>query len=157
MYLLNNYILSIKHVVIKKNRKITKFLLVGGSAALINLALVYALIDIVGLDTFLLRNIVNIIAMILSTAYAFILNRRWTWHKTPKTNGIKLIKQYIFYNFITLGGIVIRIILFALLDYAGLYHIFNVAIGISTAAIFNFKMYDKHIFQEEQYYGSKKL
>ena len=140
-----------------QSRKIQKFIFVGGSAAVINIALVYALIDIGGLDTFLLRNIVNILAMIISTAYAFILNRRWTWHKAPKTSGIKLIKQYIFYNFITLGGIMIRIVLFALLDLAGLNHIFNVAIGISTAAIFNFKMYDKHIFQEEQYYGSKKI
>jgi dolichol-phosphate mannosyltransferase len=140
-----------------KSTKILKFLAVGGSAAVINLALVYALIDISGLDTFLLRNIVNIFAMVISTACAFVLNRRWTWHNIPKRNGNKLIKQYIFYNFITLGGIMIRIILFALLDLLGLYHLFNVAIGISLAAIFNFKMYDKHIFQEENYYGSKRI
>lgn len=140
-----------------KSNKLLKFLTVGGSAAVINLALVYALIDIGGLDTYFLRNIVNILVMVISTAYAFVLNRRWTWHSAPKKNGSNLIRQYIFYNFITLGGIIIRIILFALLDLAGLYHLLNVAIGISVAAIFNFKMYNKHIFQEGHTYEAKEI
>lgn len=138
-----------KQLLIKEYKKIKNFMLVGSSAAIINLGLVYFLIDICGLDTYVLRNIVNVVTMAISTCYAFYLNRIWTWSSTPQKHGRRLLKQYLLYNFITLGGIIIRIVLFALLDIQGVYHMFNVAFGIGIAAIFNFIMYDKHIFRKE--------
>lgn len=147
----------LKNFTIKKSKKFTKFFLIGVSAAFINLLLVYVLIELFGFDTFVFRNLVNIVAMLFSTTYAFMLNRRWTWYSIPKKSGNKLIMQYLLYIFISSFSILIRIVLFAILDFIGLYHLINVTFGIGIASVFNYLMYNKYVFRRGTNYECKIL
>lgn len=134
-----------------------KFATVGTSAAILNLALIFILVDLAGLETAVLRNVANVIAVLISTAYAFFINRRWTWNQAVVKTGGRLVWQYFLYNFITLTAITMRIILFAILDYFGVYYLLNVALGIGLVAVFNFLMYDKYVFGKEHTVGNKNI
>jgi putative flippase GtrA len=74
------------------NRRILKFILVGGSATILNLALMYLLVGKLGFDTTSLKNLANFIAVLISSVYAFSFHRSVTWgdlredmvHNIPK-------------------------------------------------------------------------
>ena len=55
--------------------KISKFLMGGGFAALLNLSLIYGLITLLGWDTPLLRNLANLVAIELSLIASFFIYR----------------------------------------------------------------------------------
>lgn len=128
---------------------IWRFVSVGVTAALFNLFLVFMLVGLLGFNSYILKNASNFIAMLVSMTFAFFLNRRWTWgHITNKT-GFALFIQYMLYNSLTLIALGCRTLLFALLEYLGIFYLLNVTLGIGIAAIINFIMYDKHVFREE--------
>ena len=133
-----------------RSDKLKRFLIIGTTAALLNLLLIYIMISILKFDSYVLRNISNILAMVVSMTFAFILNRCWTWRHIPYKTGGDLFTQYILYNSLTLIGLGFRALLFALLEYLGIFYLLNVSLGIGFAAIINFIMYDKHVFRKEQ-------
>lgn len=137
--------------------RIKKFLIVGGSAAIVNLAAMSLLVEILGFKTYLLKNIANMTSIEISIFYNFVFQRLWTWNDTPKKDGKNLMGQFFLFNSAALAGILIRIALFALLDLTGLYYLFNVAFGIGVAASIDFILYDKIVFRRGALYEKKSL
>jgi dolichol-phosphate mannosyltransferase len=60
-------------------QKVFKFLLGGGVAAVINLILIFVLIDLLGFNTPALRNIANLVSIELSLLASFFIYRVWVW------------------------------------------------------------------------------
>ncbi len=61
-------------------KRVQKFVLVGGSAAVVNLGLMTFLVEYLGFDGYYLKNLANIISMEISIVYAFI----WLYPGFPK-------------------------------------------------------------------------
>ncbi len=129
------------------NERLKRFLFVGSSAAIVNFALMIFFVEVLSFNTYVLRNIANAISIEVSVFYNFLLSRFWTWGDAPKRQGKGLVSQFILFNLAALTGIIIRIIVFAVLDKLGVFYIVNVFLGISIAAIIDFILYDKLIFR----------
>jgi len=125
-----------------------KFVLVSGSAVALNLLLLYLLVTYCGLDNPLGENIANVISMEIAIIYNFFMSRWITWGDRQKERGLQLLIQLVKFN-VTIGiTILFRIVLFFLLQLAGLHYMVNAAIGIAVSALFNFVVYDTLIFKK---------
>jgi dolichol-phosphate mannosyltransferase len=131
----------------KYNERITKFLIVGCSAALVNFLLITIFIELLGFKSYFLKNLANILAIEMSAIYNFSISRVWTWKDAPRKQGKSLVGQFIYFNGVLLAGIVVRVILFAVFEKWGLFYLLNVAIGIGIAACIDFVLYDKFVFK----------
>lgn len=134
-------------------KKILKFIVAGGTAALINLVFLYLLVNKLGLKSKIQKNIANALAMEISIIYNFFVNRGWTWDNVSKKYGNNLVKQIFLFHIVVGFSIILRLILFPVLQYFNVKYLFNAGIGIGIGAIINFIFYDKFIFKE--YKGSK--
>jgi len=129
------------------NERIMKFLIVGCSAVLVNFLLMTIFIELLGFKSYFLKNLANILAIEMSAVYNFSISRVWTWKDAPRKQGKSLVGQFISFNLALLAGIVIRVILFAVLEKWGLFYLLNVAIGIGLAACIDFVLYDRFVFK----------
>lgn len=139
------------------SQRIKKFLIVGFSAALVNLLFMTFFVEIMGFKSFYLKNLANILAIEISILYNFVLSRRWTWSDAPLKQGKVLLAQVGSFHVAALMGIVLRVILFAAMEKWGLFYLVNVAFGIGVAAVINFFIYDKFVFKREVAYEGKSL
>jgi len=127
-----------------------RFLLVSGSAVILNLILLYLLVNFFMLNTPLGENIANVASMEIAVIYNFFMSRWITWGDRHKEKGVHLLLQLLKFH-VTIGiTIIFRIILFFLLQLAGLHYMLNAAIGIALAALFNFVVYDALIFKSKE-------
>lgn len=135
----------------KLNERLKRFLIVGLSAAIVNFALMIFFVEVLSFNTYILKNIANAISIEVSVFFNFRLSRIWTWGDTPKRQGKGLVSQFIFFNLAASTGILVRVIIFAILDKIGVYYLINVFFGIGVASIVNFILYDKLIFRRVKY------
>ncbi|MBW2096826.1 MAG: GtrA family protein [Deltaproteobacteria bacterium] len=129
--------------------RIRKFLIVGFSAAALNLGLMMLFVELLGFTSFSLKNIANILSMEISIAFNFTLSRLWTWDDAPKRQGRGLAGQFIAFNLAALTGVGIRTLLFPSLELLGIHYILNVCLGIGTAAVIDFILYDRIVFRRK--------
>lgn len=130
-------------------RKLTigKFLVVSGSAVVLNLLLLFLMVRYLGFNSPLGENLANALSMELSIVYNFFMSRLFTWSDRLKESGKRLFLQIVGFH-VTIGAtILLRIFLFWLLQQLGVFYLLNAAIGIGLAAIFNFIVYDTMIFK----------
>ena len=130
-------------------KRVRKFILVGGTAAAVNLVLMALFVELLYFRSYFLKNVANVISMELSIVYAFICNRFWTWHDAERKKGKMFLVQFLFFNLAALLGVLIRFGLFAFFECYGLYYLINVALGIGVAAIIDFILYDKIVFRRK--------
>jgi dolichol-phosphate mannosyltransferase len=127
--------------------KILKFLIGGGIATLINLLLVFTLIDVIGLNTPTLRNIANIMAIELSLLSSFFIYRTWVWPGGNWTIKEVLLRQIPLYHIAASTAILARIFLvFPILDWLGVNYIINTLIGVVVNATLNYWISDRLVF-----------
>jgi putative flippase GtrA len=127
--------------------RVVRFCVVGGIAAVINLAVMYGFVDVMAFDTFVLRNIANGLSLACGMSAAFILNRAWTWSDAKRETGIALVRQFLMFCSSAALGIALRIGTFALMDYFwGIPYLINVTLGIGLAASVDFILYDRIVF-----------
>jgi len=131
------------------HERIKRFLITGGSVALVNFLVITILIELLGFNSYFLKNLANILAIEISAFYNFLISRQWTWIDAPKKQGKGLFAQFISFNLAALTGIGFRIVLFPILDNLGVFYLLNVALGIGIAACIGFFLYDKLVFRRE--------
>lgn len=128
--------------------RILLFLLGGGSAAIVNLALVYVGISLLGLGSDLQQNYVNLVAMEISLVYSFLVYRAFVWRiKTWDTAQIFL-RQLPLYHLSAGTGVLARALLFPLLQFLGVHYLLNVTLGILIGAAINYVLTDNFVFNE---------
>ncbi|MFC1901899.1 GtrA family protein [Chloroflexota bacterium] len=131
----------------RKKKRLAKFILVSGSAVLINLLLLHLMVRYLGMNSALGENIANIISMELGIIYNFFLSRAITWQDRQREYGRRLFVQLVKFQVAIGITILMRVGLFALLQWLGVFYLVNAAIGIALAAGFNFVMYDTLVFK----------
>ena len=129
------------------NERVIRFLIVGTSAAIVNIALMIFFVELLSFKTYILKNIANVLSMEVSVFYNFLLSRIWTWGDVPKKQGKGIVLQFISFNLAALTGILTRVTIFAILDNLGVYYLINVFLGIGSATVLDFILYDKLIFR----------
>ncbi len=131
------------------NKRLKRFIIIGSSAAAVNFLAMILFVEVFAFNTYVLKNLANCVSIEISVLYNFLCCRTWTWSDAPKRQGVGLLAQFAFFNLAALGSILIRVIIFAILDKAGVHYLLNVFIGIVVTAIMNFFLYDKLIFRRE--------
>ena len=127
---------------------IGKFLIVSGSAVVLNLLLLFLMVRYLGFSSQLGENVANATSMELSIIYNFFMSRAITWADRHKEYGKGLFIQMLKFH-LTIGiTILFRLALFPILQLFGMFYILNAAIGIAIAAGFNFVIYDTLVFKK---------
>ncbi|MGD1940472.1 MAG: glycosyltransferase [Leptolyngbyaceae cyanobacterium] len=127
--------------------KISKFLMGGGFAALLNLSLIYGLITLLGWDTPLLRNLANLVAIELSLIASFFIYRIWVWPGGSWHLKRLLLEQLPLYHFSAGAALLLRVlVIFPVLDRLGVNYLFNTLIGVAVGATINYVLSDRLVF-----------
>jgi dolichol-phosphate mannosyltransferase len=127
--------------------RVRKFLLVGASAALVNLSVMVFFVEVLGFKTYLLKNLANVLSIEISIIFNFALSRAWTWGDVPAKKGRNLAGQCVSFHAANLIGLITRAVLFAVLESAGVYYILNMILGVGIAASMSFVLYDRIVFK----------
>ncbi len=134
--------------IIQRRFTIIKFLAVGGSAVILCLLTLFILVNYLGFNTRLGENVANAISMELSIIYNFFMSRAITWRDRYKESGGSLVIQMLKFHLALGISIVMRLVLFAALQFLDVFYIINAAIGMALAATFNFVAYDTMVFKK---------
>jgi dolichol-phosphate mannosyltransferase len=132
------------------SKKILKFLIGGGIAALFNLILIFVMIEWLGWNSPLLRNISNTVAIELSLLLSFFIYRLWVW-----TGGVWNIKEVIFkqiplYHLSAGSAVILRVfVLFPILDWLKVDYKINTLIGVLLSASLNYIISDRLVFKNQ--------
>lgn len=128
--------------------KILRFLLGGGVAAAFNLILMVLLIEQLGFNTPLLRNLSNLIAIELSLLLSFFIYRIWVWPGGVWTIQEVLFRQIPLYHLSAGSAVALRVFLvFPLLDWLGVNYGINTLLGILLSASLNYLISDRLVFK----------
>ena len=125
-----------------------KFLIVSGSAVILNFLLLFLMVEYLGFETPLGENVANAISMELSIIYNFFMSRAITWGDRYKEKGSRLLIQIVKFHIAIGITVLFRLVLFPILQRFGVFYMYNAAIGIALVAVFNFAVYDTLIFKK---------
>lgn len=117
-----------------------KFGLVGGLVALIGSALLYALVDLLGVE----KNIAYFVQAVISLQLNFNLNDRFTWADRRQQRGYW--SRWLKYHTARILSVVFNQILFALLTLLGVHYMLALVVGIVVAIALNYFMSDRFVF-----------
>ncbi len=126
----------------RRNEKLIKFCLVGGSGVIINLGILWLLTEFANIHYM----VSSIIAIELSVIWNFTFNNIWTFRKTGKRS---LADKILKFHLISLGGMIINWgFLVILTKYAGLYYLISNIIGIGLATAWNYLLNKNHTWKD---------
>ncbi len=128
--------------------RVSLFLVLGVSAALLNLALAYAGVDLLGFDSRLQQNYVNVVTMEISLVYSFFVYRAFVWKIRNRDLGQIFLRQLPLYHLSAGSGVLARIALFPVLQALGVHYLLNVATGILLGAAVNYVLSDRFVFKD---------
>ena len=132
-------------------QRVVKFLFGGGVSAAFNLLLIYLLIEWLGFNTPLMRNVANIIAIELSLIFSFFIYRIWVWPGGVWRLQEVLLKQLPLYHLSAGTAVLMRIfIVFPLLDMWGVSYSVNTLVGVLLSAILNYIISDRLVFKTKE-------
>ena len=132
-------------------QRVVKFLFGGGVAAAVNLLLIYILIERLGFDTAMLRNVANIIAIELSLILSFFIYRIWVWPGGVWRISSVLFKQLPLYHLSAGTAVLLRVlIVFPVLDKLGVDYGINTLIGVLLSAVTNYLISHKKMKSERR-------
>lgn len=128
--------------------RILLFLVGGGSAAIVNLVLAYIGVDLLGFSSELQQNYVNLVAMEISLVYSFFVYRAFVWRIKTWDKAQILLRQLPLYHLSAGAAVVVRTLLFPLLQLLGVYYLSNIALGILVGAAMNYVLIDNFVFKD---------
>ncbi len=132
-------------------QRLVKFLFGGGVAAAVNLLLIFVLIEWLGFETPLLRNIANIISIELSLILSFFIYRIWVWPGGEWNISSVLFKQLPLYHLSAGAAVLLRVfVVFPLLNNWGVDYGINTLIGVLLSAVINYLISDRLVFEQKE-------
>jgi dolichol-phosphate mannosyltransferase len=126
--------------------RILRFLIGGGSAATLNLALAYFGVEILGFSSELQQNFVNLVAMETSLLYSFFIYRAFVWRDKTSSVSRILLRQIPLYHMSAGAALLSRALLFPVLQALGLYYLANILLGIMAGAALNYFLSNRYVF-----------
>lgn len=125
--------------------RIGRFLLSGGTAALVNLLMLHGLVTLAGMRGGWREDLANLLALELSALVQFTLCRHWVWRNASQASLWRELLTFHGAIALTATG---RTLLFSVLRLAGLHYLPNAVLGIGLAAVANFLLYEKVVFRK---------
>lgn len=130
------------------SHKVIKFLFGGGLAALINILLMFVLIEILGFDTDFLENIANVISIEISLLASFFIYRAWVWPGGNWEFRDIILRQIPLYHVSAGAALILRIfLLFPFLNWLGVNYAVNTLVGVFLSASLNYLISDRFVFK----------
>lgn len=130
-------------------QRVFRFLVGGGVALSFNILLISFMIELLGLNTHILRNAANAVSIELSLLFSFFVYRTWVWPVHNSTFQEILLRQIPLYHLSAGAAIGSRIlIVFPLLDWLGVHYVINTLIGVSLGATINYMLSDRFVFSD---------
>jgi putative flippase GtrA len=127
--------------------RFTCFLLLGGTAASVNLRMMHFLVNIFTWGTPVWKNRANTNSMEVSLLSGFIVYRTCVWGDEGERFHTKIGNQLLRYHGAPVSVSLVRfLILFPRLDWAGLHHLTNALNGIPVGCIINHFISAKFVF-----------
>ncbi|MEQ9672359.1 GtrA family protein [Coleofasciculus sp. G2-EDA-02] len=129
--------------------KIVRFLFCGGITAAFNVILIYILIEGLGLNTPVLRNFANVLAIEVSLIFTFFVYKIWVW--SGGTWRLRDVLGREIPLFHISSGIAISLrsfLIFPIVDWLGVHYVINTLMGILIGSILNYFACDKIIFKK---------
>lgn len=133
---------------VHRPERILLFLIGGGSAAALNLALVYAGVEFVGMRSDLQQNVLNVAAMEISLVYSFVVYRTLVWRDRTAGLARVLLRQLPLYHLSAGAGVLSRIVAFPLLQALSVHYLPNTLIGILIGSAVNYALSNRYVFAE---------
>ena len=131
--------------------RVVKFLLGGGFAAGLNLALIFLLVDKFGFDSATLRNLANILSMEMSLVASFFIYRIWVWPGGSWQLKSLFLKQLPLYHLSAGLALLLRtLLIFPILDWWGINYLINTLIGVLVSASINYVLSDSLVFKKTE-------
>jgi dolichol-phosphate mannosyltransferase len=125
-----------------------RYLICGAVTAVFNVLLIYIMIESLGLNTPVLRNIANVSSIEISLIFSFFVYKIWVWSGGSWTVKRVLLYQIPLYHISAGISVIARsLILFPILDWLGVNYSINTLIGIIVGAVLNYKISDKLVFR----------
>lgn len=130
--------------------RVSKFILGGGLAAAFNLLLIYLMIERLGFNTPVLRNVANVVSIEISLLFSFFIYRIWVWPGGSWTVRSVLLRQLPLYHLSAGAAVITRIFfIFPLLDWLKINYAINTLIGVLVSATINYLISDKLVFRTQ--------
>ncbi|WP_375514625.1 glycosyltransferase [uncultured Nostoc sp.] len=128
--------------------KIFKFFIGGSLAAALNLLLIFLLIEKLGFNTPILRNIANIVTIEISLVFSFFIYRTWVWAGGIWNLREVFLRQLPLYHVSAGVAVIIRILfIFPILDWLKVNYAINTVIGALLSASINYLISDSFVFK----------
>ena len=130
--------------------KVLRFLLCGAVTAAFNVVLIYALIEGLNLNTPVLRNLANVVALEISVIFSFFVYKAWVWSSST-WNYKEVIRREIPLFHLSMGvAIAVRsFILFPIFDWLSIHYTINTLIGILLGSIINYLACERVVFKRK--------
>ena len=128
-------------------QRIFRFLVGGGVTLVFIVLLISIMIDLLGFDTPILRNVANAVSIGISVLFSFLVYKTWVWSGGNATIQDVLWQQIPLYHLSVGAAIASRIlIVFPILDWLGVNYIINTLVGIILGASLNYVISDRYVF-----------
>lgn len=124
------------------------FLVGGGSAAVLNLALAWIGVETLGLRSDLQQNFVNLVAIEVSLLYSFFIYRTFVWKIKDSDISRIFLRQLPLYHLSAGASVLTRLSIFPLLQTLGVHYLINISSGIAIGAAVNYLLADRFVFKE---------
>lgn len=127
-----------------------RFVIAGGTGALLNLGLMYLFVNILEMNSRILENIASVLSLELSIIFSFIINRNWTWRHRIQNNKYSILRQLAYFHIAVGVSVLLRILIYPLIQYLHVNYLLNTAFGIVFGAIINYFSFDKLVFKTKK-------
>jgi dolichol-phosphate mannosyltransferase len=130
-------------------QRVFRFLVGGGVALIFNILLISFMVELLGFNTHILRNVANAVSIELSLLFSFFVYRTWVWPVYNSTFQEILMRQIPLYHLSAGAASGTRIfIVFPLLDWLGVHYVINTLIGVSLGATITYMLSDRFVFSD---------
>lgn len=128
--------------------KVVKFLAGGIVAAVINFVLIYLLVDHLGFNTPLLRNLANLLSIEAGLIASFFIYRLWVWNTGTFALKTMLLAQLPLYHLAGGAALLARsLVIFPVLDWFGVGYYLNTFVGMLVGTVINYFISDRIVFK----------
>lgn len=137
------YINMLIKQLLKQNLILIKFLTVGSIGTIVNLTLMYILVEYISFS-YMLASTISVEISIINN---FILNNTWTFSSRKIKNSI--LNRFLKFNLTSLFSLVINVSILLLLVHFGIWYLIAQFIGIIFAFIINFAINNIWVFKDD--------
>ena len=126
----------------KQTLRFIKFCIVGGSGVVVNLGLLFILIEYFYFG----ENLAWLIAILASILNNFLLNNAFTYNDYKSNSHNETLRRIVCYYLISLGVMIFNFAIYKIGIYYGLHYILSAFMGILFSTFLNFALINKLVW-----------